>query len=88
MTDDTPDIGHNSGIAVDRLRSFVTRIESLEQDKAETAEDIRDVYTEAKSQGFDTKILRQVIRLRQQDDATRREQDETRDLYMAALGDR
>ena len=78
-----PDAG---GVAADRLRSFVQRIERLEEEKAALAGDIREVYSEAKSSGFDTKILRQVIRLRKLDQADRREQEELLDLYMAALG--
>ncbi len=74
------------GVAADRLRSFVQRIERLEEEKAALTADIRDVYAEAKSSGFDTKILRQVIRLRKLDNADRREQEELLDLYMAALG--
>lgn len=74
------------GVAADRLRSFVQRIERLEEEKAALTGDIRDVYAEAKSSGFDTKILRQVIRLRKLDNADRREQEELLDLYMAALG--
>lgn len=74
------------GVAADRLRSFVQRIERLEEEKAALTADIRDVYAEAKSTGFDTKILRQVIRLRKLDNADRREQEELLDLYMAALG--
>ena len=79
---DAPDSG---GIAADRLRSFVQRIERLEEEKAALTADIRDVYAEAKAGGFDTKILRQVIRLRKLDQTDRREQDELLDLYMAAL---
>lgn len=78
-----PDAG---GIAGDRLRSFVERIERLESEKAGLAADIRDVYSEAKGTGFDTKILRQVIRLRKMEKADRREQEELLDLYLAALG--
>lgn len=74
------------GIAADRLRSFVERIERLEEEKAALGADIREVYSEAKSVGFDSKIIRQVIRLRKLDGGDRREQEELLDLYKSALG--
>ena len=74
------------GIAADRLRSFVERVERLEEEKAALAADIREVYAEAKATGFDTKIMRQVIKLRRMEQADRHEQDELLSLYMAALG--
>lgn len=83
---DTPQPGHNSGIASDRLRSFVERIEKLEEEKAALGSDIREVYAEAKSAGFDAKILRQVVRLRKLDAAERQEQEALLDLYKHALG--
>jgi uncharacterized protein (UPF0335 family) len=73
------------GIAADRLRSFVERIERLEEEKAAIAADIREVYSEAKGAGFDTKIVRQVVRLRKMDRADRQEQQELLDIYKAAL---
>lgn len=73
------------GIAGEKLRSIVERIERLEEEKTTLAEDIREVYAEAKSSGFDGRILRQVIRLRKMDNADRREQEELLDLYMGAL---
>jgi len=73
------------GIAADRLRSFVERIERLEEEKAALAADIREVYSEAKGTGFDVKILRQVIRLRKLDVSDRQEQEEVLDLYKRAL---
>ncbi len=73
------------GIAGEQLRSIVERIERLEEEKTTLAEDIREVYAEAKSSGFDGRILRQVIRLRKMDNADRREQEELLDLYMGAL---
>ena len=72
-------------IAGDRLRSFVERIERLEEEKAALAADIREVYSEAKGTGFDVKILRQVIRLRKLDVSDRQEQEEILDLYKRAL---
>lgn len=69
-----------------RLKSFVERVERLEEDKANLAADIREIYAEAKSQGFDTKVLRQVIRLRKMNPSDRREQEELLDLYKGVLG--
>ena len=74
------------GIAADRLRSFVERIERLEEEKAGLAADIKDVFAEAKSAGFDVKIMRQIVRLRRLEAADRREQDELLELYRRALG--
>jgi uncharacterized protein (UPF0335 family) len=74
------------GIAGDRLKSFVERIERLEEEKAALTSDTRDVYAEAKSSGFDVKILRQIIRLRKLDEPSRNEQEELLALYMRALG--
>ena len=72
-------------IAAEKLKSFVERIERLESEKTELAGDIREVYAEAKGNGFDTKIMRQVIRLRKMEVADRREQDELLELYRRAL---
>jgi uncharacterized protein (UPF0335 family) len=74
-----------SSIAAAQLRSFVERIEKLEAEKSELGADIREVYAEAKGNGFDTKIMRQVIRLRKMEEPDRREQDELLDLYRRAL---
>lgn len=74
------------GVAAERLKSFVERIERLEEEKAALASDIRDVYAEAKASGFLVKVLRQVVRLRKMDQADRREQEEILDLYKRALG--
>jgi uncharacterized protein (UPF0335 family) len=73
-------------IARDQLRSIVERIERLEEEKKAIADDIRDVYGEAKSNGFDTKVLRQVVKLRKQDKAERQEQEAILDTYLLALG--
>jgi uncharacterized protein (UPF0335 family) len=69
-----------------RLKSFIERIERLEEEKAATAADIKEVYAEAKGTGFDIKIMRQVIRLRKMESADRMEQEELLDLYQRALG--
>lgn len=72
--------------AREQLKTIVERIERLEEEKKSIAEDIRDVFGEAKANGFDTKVLRQVIRLRKQDLAERQEQETVLDLYLHALG--
>lgn len=74
------------GIAADRLKQIVARIERLEEEKKGLADDIKEVYAEAKGAGFDTKVLRQVIRLRKLDRAEFQEQEALRDLYMQAIG--
>jgi len=73
-------------VAKDQLRTIVERIERLEEEKKAIADDIRDVYGEAKANGFDTKVLRQVVGLRKKDLSEREEQEAIRDLYMNALG--
>ena len=73
-------------IAAERLRSFIERIERLEEEKAALAADIREVYGEAKGTGFDTKIMRQVVKLRKMDRADVEEQEMLLDLYCRALG--
>ena len=73
------------GIAADRLRTFVERIERLEEEKAAITADIHEVYAEAKGAGFNAKILRQIVRLRGLDQADRREQEAILELYKRAL---
>ncbi len=73
------------GIAADKLRSFVERIERLEEEKAALAADIREVYSEAKGSGFDIKIIRKVVSLRKLDQSERQEQEELLDIYRRAL---
>lgn len=82
------DIGHNSStsFAKDQLKAFVERIERLEEEKKATADDIRDVYAEAKGTGFDVKALRTIVRLRKQDVDERREQEAVLEMYLNALG--
>lgn len=72
--------------AKDQLRSLVERVENLEEEKRTLAGDIREVYAEAKGHGFDTKIMRQVVRLRKLDSGEREERETLLDLYMSALG--
>ncbi len=74
------------GIGAEQLRSLIERIERLEEEKAALTADIREVYAEAKGNGFDTKIMRQVVRLRKMDSSDRAEQEELLDLYKQALG--
>jgi len=76
----------STGIAQGQLRSIVERIERLEEEKATITEDIKEVYAEAKANGFDTKILRKVVRLRKVDRAEREEEEALIDLYLHALG--
>jgi uncharacterized protein (UPF0335 family) len=73
------------GIAADRLRSIVERVERLEEEKKALSSDIKDIFAEAKSAGFDVKVLRQVIRLRKLDQAALQEQDTLIELYRRAL---
>ncbi len=74
------------GIAAERLRSFIERIERLEEEKAALAGDIREVYAEAKATGFDVRTIRQVVRLRKLDRDARNEQEHLLDLYKRAVG--
>ena len=72
--------------AKDQLKAFVERIERLEEEKKATADDIRDVYAEARGTGFDVKALRTIVKMRKQDADERREQEEVVDTYLHALG--
>ncbi len=74
------------GLARDQLRAFVERIERLEEEKKTIADDIKEVYGEAKSMGYDTKVLRKVISIRKQDQNERMEQEAVLDTYLHALG--
>lgn len=89
------EIGHNSGdtetqnaggIAGDRLKSFIERVERLEEEKATFAEDIKEVYAEAKGVGFDVKTIRKIVRLRRMDAEKRQEEEAILDLYKSAIG--
>jgi uncharacterized protein (UPF0335 family) len=75
-----------SGFAKDRLRSFVERIERLEEEKKALSDDIKEVYAEAKGEGFDVKIMRQIVRLRKMDKADYQEAEAMLELYKRALG--
>jgi len=84
---DTPAIGDNAHkFAKEQLKAFVERVERLEEEKKTISDDIRDVYAEVKSVGYDTKALRTIIRLRKQDVDQRKEQETILETYMHALG--
>jgi uncharacterized protein (UPF0335 family) len=83
--DASPDV--LTSAAQGRLRTIIERIERLEEDKAAVMADMKEVFLEAKGEGYDVKILRKVIRIRKQDKAKRQEEDAILDLYMAALGE-
>ncbi|AQT06365.1 hypothetical protein AA14337_3287 [Acetobacter malorum DSM 14337] len=74
------------GIAADRLRSIIERVERLEEERKALAGDIKDIFTEAKSAGFDVKVIRQIIRLRKQEPSEVEEQETLLDIYRRALG--
>ena len=76
----------SDSVAQGQIRAFIERIERMEEEKAAIADDIKEIYAEAKGNGFDTKVLRQIIRIRKQDAAERMEQEALLELYMAALG--
>ncbi|UTD26319.1 DUF2312 domain-containing protein [Bradyrhizobium sp. WD16] len=82
----TDDEAPATRFAKDQLKSIVERIERLEEEKKAIADDIRDVYAEAKGNGFDVKALRAIIRLRKQDANERQEQESILETYMQALG--
>jgi len=86
MADDSASIETLNGTAQSQLKSIIERIERLEEDKAAVMADLKEVYAEAKGNGFDTKILRKVVRLRKQDTAKRQEEDALVDLYLSAIG--
>lgn len=81
--DDARDVG---GVSGQRIRSFIERIERLSEEKQAIAEDIKEIYAEAKGVGFDTKTLRKLVALRKLDPEKRREQEELEDLYKSAIG--
>jgi uncharacterized protein (UPF0335 family) len=87
MGDPMADLGHNSTIAADHLRSFIERIERLESEKRALADDIKDVYVEAKGNGFDPKIIRKIVSLRRMDADKRYLEEALLETYLAALGD-
>lgn len=83
--------GHNSGkrpggVAADQLKSIIARVEKLEEEKAGIAADIRDVFTEAKGNGYDVKAIRTILKIRKQDESEREEAENILDTYKHALG--
>ncbi|WP_292223861.1 DUF2312 domain-containing protein [Brevundimonas sp.] len=80
-----PDVLNSA--AQGRLRSIIERVERLEEDKAAVQNDIKEVFAEAKGEGYDVKVLRKVIRIRKQDKAKRQEEESITDLYLSALGE-
>ena len=84
---DDASITHLTEATREKLRQTVAKIERLEEEKKEVAEQIKDIYAEAKAFGFDTKALRQVVRLRKVDKADREEQEMVLETYLIALGE-
>ncbi len=74
------------GIAAEALRQAIERIERLEEEKKALSDDIKEVYGQAKAQGFDPKIIRQIVRMRKMEEAEREETEQLLDLYKAAIG--
>jgi len=84
MADEVTD--SSQAVAAGQLRAFIERIERLEEEKKTIADDIKEVYAEAKGTGFDVAAIRQLVRLRKKDQAERQEEEAILDLYKAALG--
>ncbi|GBQ04545.1 MULTISPECIES: DUF2312 domain-containing protein [Saccharibacter] len=81
-----PEGSATGGIAADRLRSIIERVERLEEERKALGSDIRDIFAEAKSAGFDVKVVKQIIKLRKQEPAEVEEQETLLDIYRRALG--
>ena len=86
MADDSPNIDTLGATAQGKLKSLIERIERLEEDRTAVAADLKEVYAEAKGEGFDTKIIRKVVRLRKADAAKRSEEEALIELYITAIG--
>ncbi|MEY3259644.1 MAG: hypothetical protein RJA87_2670 [Pseudomonadota bacterium] len=86
MADDSASVDVLNGAAQTRLRTIIERVERLEEDKAAVMNDMKEVFAEAKGEGFDVKILRKIVRLRKQDRAKRLEEEALIDLYLSAIG--
>ncbi|GHE59672.1 UPF0335 protein [Camelimonas fluminis] len=76
----------DSGVAADELKQFIERLERLEEEKAGIAGDIKEVFAELKGRGFDSKAVRQILRIRKKDQAERQEEEAILELYLQALG--
>ncbi len=87
QVDDQSSSVNTGGVAAERLRGFIERVERLEEEKQTIMGDMKEVYAEAKGEGYDTKVLRQIIRLRKMDQADRQEQEALLDLYLSAIGE-
>jgi uncharacterized protein (UPF0335 family) len=87
MADDSSNIDVLNATAQAQLKSIIERIERLEQEKTEVAEQIKEVFAEAKGNGYDVKTLRKVVRIRKQDRAKRQEEEALLDLYLSAIGE-
>jgi uncharacterized protein (UPF0335 family) len=87
MADDASSIEVLNSTAQSQLKTIIERIERLEEDKAAVANDLKEVFAEAKGNGFDTKTLRKVVRWRKQDRAKRQEEEALMDLYLSAIGE-
>lgn len=86
MADGNASVDVLNSTAGRQLRSVIERIERLEEDKAAVMGDLKEVYSEAKGNGFDVKILRKIVRIRKQDSARRQEEEALTDLYLSAIG--
>ena len=87
MADGSASVEGATTVAGERLRSFIERVERLEEEKATIMNDVKEIYAEAKGEGYDVKILRQVIRIRKMDRADRQEQEALLELYLSAIGE-
>jgi len=87
VADGSANVEGATTIAADRLRSFIERVERLEEEKATIMNDVKEVYAEAKGEGYDVKTLRQVVKIRKMDRADRQEQEALLDLYLSAIGE-
>ncbi|MBL1421037.1 MAG: DUF2312 domain-containing protein [Alphaproteobacteria bacterium] len=76
----------STGVARDRLKTFIERVERLEEEKKAITDDMKEIFAEAKGEGFDVKVIRMIIRIRKQDSNERAEQEAILDLYLHALG--
>ena len=85
-SNDTQAVKDVEGVGGQRLKAFIERIERLEEEKTALMEDIKEIYAEAKSTGFDTKTIRKVVALRKMDTEKRREAEDLLDIYKSAIG--